>query len=153
MLLRCHVYRRTLHNEYNLSTDTSHKWHTWHITLFYTFQHCFNYFFTFLQRTDVDLNSEVHSLKQAAPFLVYLGEPGYESAQYFIACEQTVLCESKSVLDSFIDLIATYYVFNIAYPRAISPILIFLQHFVFDLVDSQDVPSTTSKLITNLSKL
>ncbi len=99
------------------------------------------------------MGKEVHSLKQAAPFLVFSGEPGTESAQYFVACEQNLLCESKSVLDSIVDLIATYYVFDIAYPKAIAPVIMFIQSYVFGLKDSQVVPTSTAKLVANLSKM
>ena len=80
-------------------------------------------------------------------------QTGTENAQYFIACEQMILCESKSIQDSIIDLIATYYTFNICYPKAISGILLFFQHYVFDLKDAQPLPSCTLKLVNCLNKI
>ena len=55
--------------------------------------------------------------------------------------------------DAIIDLMATYYVFDIAYPKTISAIMLFSQHSVFKLLDKQVLPGTTSKLDSNLSKL
>ena len=54
------------------------------------------------------------------PFIAVTGKAGTEAAQYFIICENSVLLESKSLRDAFVDLIATYYVFDIAYPRSVA---------------------------------
>lgn len=102
---------------------------------------------------DVDLDGEVNKITQSAPYIIQTGTAGTENAQYFIACEQMILCESKSNQDSIIDLIATYYTFNICYPKAISGILLFFQHYVFDLKDAQPLPSCTLKLVNCLNKI
>lgn len=62
---------------------------------------------------------------ESAPFLVWTGTAGDENAQFYVCCEQSVLTESKNVRDAIIDLMATYYVFDIAYPKAISAIMLF----------------------------
>ena len=110
-------------------------------------------FFIPLQSCDLDLEKEVHSLKQAAPFLIFSGEPGTESAQYFVVCEQNLLCESKSVVDSILDLVATYYVFDIVYPKAIAPVIMFFHTYIFGLKNNQTVPPSTAKLVDNLSRM
>ena len=73
--------------------------------------------------------------KQAEPFIAVMGMPGAESTQYFIICENAILFESKSLCDVFVDLIASYYVFDIAYPKSVAAILLFFQHIVFNLND------------------
>ena len=57
-----------------------------------------------------------------------------DNTQFFIACEQSILYESKGLRDVFVDLIATYYVFNIVYPKSVCGVM---QHFVFNLKDKQ----------------
>ena len=52
-----------------------------------------------------------------------------------------------------IDLVATYFVFDITYPKPVNAILLFFQHYIFQLVDDQPVPGTTIKLVENLQKL
>ena len=73
--------------------------------------------------------------------------------RFYVCCEQSVLTESKNVRDAIIDLMATYYVFDMAYPKTISAVMLFFQHSVFKLLDNQALPGTTSKLVSNLSKL
>lgn len=104
-------------------------------------------------QVDVDLDEEVGRIEQTAPFIALTGKPGEEGAQYFIACEKAIFCESKSLLDAVIDLLAVYYVCDIQYPSGTNAIMVFLQHTIFDLKDCQPLPTPTSKLINNLEKL
>ena len=63
--------------------------------------------------------------KQSEPYIVVAGKPGMDNAQFFIACEQSILFESKGLRDAFVDLIATYYIFNIAYPKSVESCFFF----------------------------
>ena len=106
-----------------------------------------------LQNCDADLDQEVAEVEQTAPFLLITGKAGSENSQIFICCENDILNESKTIRDAILELLATYFVFDIVYPKGISGIMIFLQHYVLGLQDQQVVSSTTSKLISNLNKL
>ena len=99
------------------------------------------------------MEEEIGDICQSAPYIVQTGRAGDENVQYFIACEQAVLCESKSLQDAIIDLIATYYVFDISYPKGIEGVLIFFEHCIFCLKYSQSLPMCTQKLVTSLSKI
>ena len=101
----------------------------------------------------MDLDSEVFAVDQFEPYLVFTGHPGDESSQIFICCEKEIFITSKSIRDGLIDLMAIYFVFDINFPKHISGILLFFQHFVFNLKDEQPLPTTTSKLVTNLRKV
>ena len=60
---------------------------------------------------------------------------------------------SLSLRDSKIDLMSSYFVLDISYPKTISGILIFLQHHVVCLSDQQAVPPAVKTLLTNLQKM
>lgn len=117
----------------------------------------FNHFKTdiisYTQTCDVDLNNEVAQIPQAAPFVTITGKPGEENAQYYVCAENGVLVESKSIRAVIIDLLATYYVFDLSYPKTISAFLLFFQHIIFELKDSQAFPATAAKLVANLNKV
>ena len=98
---------------------------------------------------DIDLDTEVSKIEQSAPFLVWTGTAEDENAQFYVCCEQSVLTESKTVRDVIIDLMATYYVFDIVYQSNNA----FFPAYCFKLQDKQVLPATTSKLVSNLSKL
>ena len=55
-------------------------------------------------------------LTQMQPFVLVLGDPGEENTQCFVYLEGTNLVKSASLRDSFVDVIAAYYCFNISYP-------------------------------------
>ena len=98
----------------------------------------------------MNLDEEVGYINQSAPYIVVTGKPGTENSQYFISCERAILLESKTMRDACLDLIATYFVFNISYPKPVSAILLFFQHYMFDIKDKQSIPVNLSKLLTNL---
>ena len=89
---------------------------------------------------------------QSAPFIAVTGLHEDGNIQYFICCEQIIYLEAKKVIDAIVNLIcmATYFIFNISYPKALAPVMIFFQHFVMDLRDDQSIPTSTVKLIGSL---
>ena len=105
-----------------------------------------------LQGIDIDLEKEIMDM-QSAPFIAVTGLHDDSTIQYFICAEQTVYLEAKTLMDAITDLVATYFVFNISYPRSTCPALIFFQHFVFGLTDKQGVPPATVKLVGSLQKI
>jgi len=98
----------------------------------------------------VDLEEEISKIEQSEPFV---SKPGTETSQIFVCCEKQIYLESKSMRDALVDMMSTYFVFNISYPRSLHGILIFLQHHVFNLVDQQTVPVIAKTLLGNLQKL
>ena len=92
-------------------------------------------------------------LVQAAPFMVITGICGDENSQIFICAEKNVFLESKTIMDAVIDLISFYFVYDITYPRYVNSILMFFQHYVFQLTDKQPVSAPLTKLIGNLKNI
>lgn len=99
------------------------------------------------------MEREISDIRQSSPYLVITGLLNAENCQFFVCSEQEIVLESKSVQDAIIDLIATYFVFDIAYPKPLNSILILFQHYVFELKDDQPVPAATAKLIKSLRKV
>ena len=88
-----------------------------------------------LQCSDIDVDSEISEVTQSEPFLLLTGQPGMENYQVFICCEGQLYLESKSIKDALLDLISTYFVFDIVYPKNLRNVLLFIQHFAFDFPD------------------
>ena len=80
-------------------------------------------------------------------------EPGMENCQIFICCEGQLYLESKSIKDALLDLISTYFVFDIVYPKNLRNVFLFIQYFVFNLPDEQPVSSSLTMFVTNLQKI
>jgi len=95
---------------------------------------------------------EVNEIQQTSPFITIIGVPGDENCQFFICGEKDVLLESKTLKDAIIDLISFYFTFDVVYPKYLNAILLFFQHYVFQLTDNQVVPMQVTKLVGNLKK-
>ena len=70
-----------------------------------------------------------------------------------MCAEQQIVVESPSMRDAILDLMASYFVFDISYSKSLNAILIFIQHEIFGLIDSQIIPMAAGKLMGNLKKL
>ena len=67
-----------------------------------------------------------------------------------MCAEQQIVLESSTMRDAVLDLVASYFVFDISYPKSLSAILIFIQHEIFGMGDSQSIPIAAAKLMGNI---
>ena len=72
--------------------------------------------------------------------------------QFFIAVEKHVLLESRCINTALLDMMSVYFTFDIAYPKPLYSLLLFIQRFVLNIRDSQPVPNNVTVLVTALSK-
>ena len=91
----------------------------------------------------------------AYPHILVVGEAGASDAHYFVANDTETLMESQSMPDAILDLVAVYHVFEVPYPKQQEAILVFLEHFVFDLKlrSNSNIPIATANLVANLSRV
>ena len=99
------------------------------------------------------MEQEITAIEQAALYIAITGIAGDENAQFYVYSEQKIVLESSSMRDAVLDLAASYFVFDISYPRSLSAILIFIQHEILGITDSQSIPMAAAKLMGNFKKL
>jgi len=102
---------------------------------------------------EVDIEEVISETAQYEPFILVTSKSGTETSQIFICCEGEIYIESKSIKDALLDLLSTYFVFDVAYPKSTQNILLFFQHHVFNLQDQQISSSAVKTLVANLEKL
>ncbi len=102
---------------------------------------------------DVNSGDSDEEVGQVVPCVVFTSDPGSIEARYFIQYDQMAMCECSSLRDAFLDLIAAYHVFHIAYPKVLQAVLLFFQHEVFEVRDDQPRPMNLFTLVSNLHKL
>lgn len=73
-----------------------------------------------------------------------------EMIEYHIYVEHVCLVTTHALADALVDVICTYFIFDISYPKPMYPLLILLQHFVFGFVDHQKVPTSVVALCSSL---
>ncbi len=69
-----------------------------------------------------------------------------------VVIENNVL-PMPSVMNAMEYCVASYYVFNMAYPLEIHPLLIFFEKYIFDLKPSHKLPLSAAVLYDNLQKV
>ena len=83
--------------------------------------------------------------------VVVLGSPE-DILQAFVAGEGESFFEtSTNLLESLVDLIVAYYVFDVSYPDNMSRILSFLQDFILEAMDSNPRSIKYSSFISELT--
>lgn len=89
------------------------------------------------------MDDEIRHIDKGTPFIVMLTSEGQ---QYFIVIEKALIAESSSLTTAIVDLVASYFVFDIIYPQPLYAVLIFIQHFVLQIIDKQKVPQSVNVL-------
>ena len=80
----------------------------------------------------MDIDREIRKLPPSPSVIVCKSDEGM---QFFVAAEKQIVVESSSLPKAIVDLIATYFVFNMAYPTGLYPVFIFVQHHILGILD------------------
>ena len=91
------------------------------------------------------------SIKDFGPHPLIVKLAG-QTHQYFVCVEKLVLCKCSDMADALHTLIAAYYVFDIAYPKQVHPILLFIQRYLVGIKDDQPIPPSLIRTISALDK-
>ena len=89
------------------------------------------------------------------PQLVYSGQNGRgvsKDDKYSVFAEQQHLFDIRGTLDAMLALLATYFVFDMSYPKSIRNTMTFLQLCVLKVAPKAKPPKTVSRVINLLSK-
>ena len=87
----------------------------------------------------------------SAPYIaICLGDM---SCELFVMCERIPFAQSTDFLSVLVCLIGAYFTFNIAYPASLKNVLVFVQHFILDIKDKQQIPNAALQLCSTLDKM
>ena len=78
---------------------------------------------------------------------------GDSSAQVFLIAERCVLGSPNNAISTLTSLMGIYFSFNMAYPKPLYPICIFLQHFVLEILDTQKVTDVVKRVVASLDRI
>ena len=67
---------------------------------------------------------------------------------FHIIVEQEPTCELTGFDSALIHLIATYFIYDIAYPKPFKALLLMLQHHILGFSDKQPDPSSVVEIVT-----
>ena len=75
-----------------------------------------------------------------------------ESVQFFILCEQKVLCKAPSLQVALFLMFSAYYVFNLEYPKQVRNVLFFFQDYILSQPDSFKRPSPYISVVSDIKR-
>ena len=99
---------------------------------------------------DQNLDETAMALSENHPYLGLV--LGGTSLELYLIVERHVL-EAVEASSVFTGLIASYYTFNMTYPKQVYPVLIFIQQFLLGIQDKQPLPISLTKLLSSLDKI
>lgn len=66
--------------------------------------------------------------------------------------EREIAMETNECLDAMINMICSYYVFDINYPKQLYPVLLFVQRFIVGIKDDQPIPTVLTRVLAGLDQ-
>ncbi len=97
------------------------------------------------------MDEEIARLPVTAPCILMM--EASEATTYDVVVERASLVQSTDVDTALLDLFSAYFVFDIAYPPELYPVLLFFQHYILGLKDEQKVPVSVTTAVTTLRHL
>ena len=77
---------------------------------------------------------------------------GDESTQFFIVCEQKVICKATSLQVALFLMFSSYYVFNLQYPKQVRNVFFFFQDYVLSQPDSFKRPTPYISVVSDIKR-
>ena len=78
---------------------------------------------------------------------------GDSEVQLFPVAERVILDEADDFFGALQAMVSAYFVFNMQYPKAVRPVLIYLQFYIFPFKDRQSVPNCVNHFRSVVTKL
>ncbi|KAL8611270.1 hypothetical protein ACOMHN_013701 [Nucella lapillus] len=101
---------------------------------------------------EIGEDDEVDATGKIVPMLVSRGSI-FSSDQFFLIAEETILQEFEEFTMAFGSLFASYWVFNMEYPRTLNNTYVFVQRVMLKLkTDQVSLPSAGRNLVQQLNK-
>ena len=92
------------------------------------------------------------TVDRASPIILWTGKT-YLDGQFSIYAENILLAKCDCIVNAFMCLLATFYIFNIAFPKDMTSALTFLQKVIMNHTDGAKKDNKVIGLLTKLNRL
>ena len=103
-----------------------------------------------MQNTD-DLSVFGRGVGMNAPFLAVCWTS--KGSTIHVIVEQEPMCELTVLSAARIHLIASYFIYNIAYPKPFNSLLLMIQHHILGFTDKQKDSTCVVEIVTSLKRM
>ena len=104
-----------------------------------------------LLQNEPDLDEAVRKITENHVYIAVVTSDS--SIQVHLTAERCLFGKAKSPINLIVSLIGAYFAFDIAYPKALYQLCIFIQHFVLRIVDKQKVPEIVKRTLASLDNI
>ena len=95
-----------------------------------------------------DLDEQLYKTNSNYPYIAVV-QMDY-SINMSLVIEREIVCETKSVLNSIQVLLASYFVFNIVYPKLLGGLFLFFKRYIFKIECRGEKLPTSFSYLCNL---
>jgi hypothetical protein len=103
--------------------------------------------FLFDAESDEDLEDQLWQQRQNEPFACFAG------GQFFICVERKPYFQEKSGVLAIVNLLASFYCFNLVYPSSLMPIYYFLEQCIFNIPPSMPAQPIVTRVLSSLKDM
>ena len=86
-----------------------------------------------------------------APAIVVVNSDA--AKQIMLVVEKEILLECCDMTTAVVDLMSAFFTFDIAYPKPLNRLCLFIQHFILGIIDDQPLPNAITILYTSMDKV
>lgn len=103
-----------------------------------------------MQNSD-NLIDEAQRIGSNSPYVMVSSSA--EETSYHIVVERQPMCELSTFNFALIHLLGTYFIYDIAYPKAMHSLLLMIQHYIFGLKDTQRETPAVLAIVSSLKSM
>ena len=100
-----------------------------------------------------DPDSALKQAKTNSPYMMASGDDLLHIQQIQIVVEKVILCSVNTFNKALVCLFATYYVFDMAYPRECKNSVLFLEKALLKLTNAEKMSSSALAAVSTMDKL
>ena len=97
------------------------------------------------------MESAIATSELATPYVVHFGEAD-SGQQFFVVCEKVLVTEAGSFIEAMVALMAVYYIFDIAYPKACTNTLLFVEKFLLKITTGPQISQASMRTVSDIQK-
>lgn len=95
-----------------------------------------------------NLEEQIQAVKVNYPYIAVVTMDA--AMNIFIVAEQVVICKAASISVATKLLLASFYVFNIEYPKLLGGVLYFFEYYLYNIRSRKNLPISVIQLCNSL---
>lgn len=109
--------------------------------------------YTFFQGESIGIEDVLEKDERRAPYIAAFGPSDDMLSDFKVVVEKDSIFSMPSIATAVHCAFACYYIYNISFTSDTSPLMLFLEQYVYKLKPSQKMPVSVSIIVDNLERV